>query len=301
MRILAKNIFILIALGLASCTSKTIDKQARQAKAQVRTTRVEQGYIPDYLRFSGKTIYLNNNNIVAPISGYITKLNVSPADKVKKGDELFLIQSRESYALSNSNPGTAPYGGIKIKAPADGVINRLVVFQSPVYVDAGSTLCNIVETGSLYASVEIPFEYVSYAKQGNKCKIILPDNTMLYATFSKVLTCMNEGSQTLNVLAKINMDKIIPEGMIVEVLLEKGSTDKSQLLDKKCVMSDALMKDSWVMKLINDSTAVRVDVKVGRQDHEKVEILSPVFSTSDKIISQGAYGLDGTALVEVIN
>ncbi|NOY50617.1 MAG: HlyD family efflux transporter periplasmic adaptor subunit [Chlorobi bacterium] len=301
MRILAKNIFILIAAGLASCTSQTTDKQVRQARAQVRTTIVEQGYLPDYLVFSGKTIYLNNNNIVAPISGYITKLNVKPADKVKKGDELFLMQSRESYALNNSSPNASGYGGIKIKAPADGVINRLVIFRSPVYVDAGSTLCNIVETGSLYASVEIPYEYVSYARQGNKCKIILPDNTICYATFSKVLSRMNEGSQTLNVLAIINTDKIIPEGMIVEVVLEKGIPAKSQLLDKKCVISDALMKNLWVMKLINDSTAVRVDVKVGRQNHEKVEILSPVFNTSDKIISQGAYGLDGTALVEVIN
>jgi hypothetical protein len=297
---LVKNIFIIIAVGLVSCTNHIPEKQIRQAKAQVRTTRIEQGQLSDYLSFSGKTVYLNNNNIVAPIRGYITKLNIKPADKVKKGDELFVIQSRESYALKNSNSPASHYGEIRINAPAKGVINRLIVFQTPVYVDAGSTLCNIVETGSLYASVEIPFEYVSFAKQGSKCEIILPDNTKLSATFSKTLTQMNESSQTLNVLAKINSKEILPENMVIQVNLNYDLNTQSQIIDKNCVLTDALMKEFWVMKLINDTTAVKVKVATGKQNHEQVEIISPVFDKNDSFISEGGYGLGDTVFVQMI-
>ena len=59
------------------------------------------------------------------------------------------------------------------------------------------------------------------------------------------------------------------------------------------------MTEFWVMKLINDSTAVQVPVTVGNQTHDQVEIISPVFSNDVRLIDQGAYGLSDTVLVKV--
>ena len=60
------------------------------------------------------------------------------------------------------------------------------------------------------------------------------------------------------------------------------------------------MTKYWVMKLINDTTAVSVSVKIGTQTYKNVEILEPQFLLSDKIVSQGAYGLEDTTCVNVI-
>jgi uncharacterized NAD(P)/FAD-binding protein YdhS len=52
------------------------------------------------------------------------------------------------------------------------------------------------------------------------------------------------------------------------------------------------------MKMINDSTAVKVPVKTGLETGEKVEIISPDFSPQDRILVSGNYGLADTAKVK---
>jgi hypothetical protein len=54
------------------------------------------------------------------------------------------------------------------------------------------------------------------------------------------------------------------------------------------------------MKLINDSTAVKVPVKTGIVNDTEIEILSPVFSLSDRLINSGSYGLPDTSKVNII-
>ena len=54
------------------------------------------------------------------------------------------------------------------------------------------------------------------------------------------------------------------------------------------------------MKLIDSITAVKVPVKKGIETTDKVEILSPVLSDSDKILITGNYGLEDTAKVKII-
>ena len=60
------------------------------------------------------------------------------------------------------------------------------------------------------------------------------------------------------------------------------------------------MENYWVMKLINDSTAIKVPVERGISADSKVEILSPHFALNDRIINSGNYGLGDTAFVKII-
>jgi uncharacterized NAD(P)/FAD-binding protein YdhS len=60
-----------------------------------------------------------------------------------------------------------------------------------------------------------------------------------------------------------------------------------------------MQKNFWVMKLINDSTAVRVPITKGIETTDRIEILSPKFSTSDKFLLTGNFGLSDTAKVKV--
>jgi hypothetical protein len=60
-----------------------------------------------------------------------------------------------------------------------------------------------------------------------------------------------------------------------------------------------MMQKFWVMKLINDSTAVKVLVKTGLKNKDVVIISEPLFSSTDRILSSGNYGLADTAFVNV--
>jgi hypothetical protein len=53
------------------------------------------------------------------------------------------------------------------------------------------------------------------------------------------------------------------------------------------------------MQLINDSIAIKVPIKKGIELSDKVEILQPVFGSSDRILLTGNYGLSDTAKVTI--
>jgi hypothetical protein len=63
------------------------------------------------------------------------------------------------------------------------------------------------------------------------------------------------------------------------------------------VLSDETENNFWVMKMIDSVTAVKIPVKKGLSTQDRVEILSPVFSPSDRILVSGNYGLPDTAKV----
>ncbi len=129
--------------------------------------------------------------------------------------------------------------------------------------------------------------------------ITLPDNTIHKAQFTKSLTSMNVLSQTQTILAKLNENLLLPENMIVKVSIVKGSAGNKQVLPKTCILSDEMMKEFWVMKLINDSTAVKIPVIIGNKNSVNSEVILPQFNPSDRIINSGNYGLADTALVKI--
>jgi 3-phosphoglycerate kinase len=83
------------------------------------------------------------------------------------------------------------------------------------------------------------------------------------------------------------------------VILTTSEQKNANLLPKASVLSDEMMQEYWVMKLLNDSTAVKVPVKIGEKSKDEIEIVSPVFTEADKILIKGNYGLPDTARVVI--
>jgi hypothetical protein len=55
------------------------------------------------------------------------------------------------------------------------------------------------------------------------------------------------------------------------------------------------------MKMTDSTTAVKIPVVKGLETGNKVEIISPVLNTTDKILLKGNYGLPDTAKVWIEN
>jgi multidrug efflux pump subunit AcrA (membrane-fusion protein) len=297
---------IALALALASCGSKT-ETQSEEAimpKTPVEVVTIGSGSINDDLTLFGTTIYLKRNLVTTPIPAFITQVNVKLGDKVSKGDLLYVLQSKESRALgtdvSKIDSTLKNFGIIKVTASATGIISTLDKQQSGDYVLEGTQLCTIAESKDLAFQVNVPYEFTASTKTGNSCTIILPDNTQHSAIFTKALTTMNVTAQTQTILATSNEKLFLPENMIVKVGISKGNQNKKQVLPKSCVLSDEMMKEFWVMKLVNDTTAIKVPVTIGNKNAGQIEILSPQFSRTDKLISKGNYGLPDTALVSIV-
>jgi multidrug efflux pump subunit AcrA (membrane-fusion protein) len=97
----------------------------------------------------------------------------------------------------------------------------------------------------------------------------------------------------------VNSNHAIPQDLIAKVKILKTAVNNAETLPKSAVLSDETQTKNWVMKMINDSTAVKVPVKTGIEKGDTVQIISPRFSPNDKILSGGNYGLPDTAFVTV--
>lgn len=301
-------LYLVIAVvpALAACNTSADDKPTDASlnpETTVEVTSIAHGAVEDKLLLAGTTVYLKRNTVVAPIPAFITGVHVKLGDRVNRGDVLFELESKERRALGNSagklDPGLANFGRLQVKATASGIISTLDKQQPGDYVLEGAPLCTIAASSDLAFQVNVPFEYIAFTAPGKKCTIILPDSTVLRATFTTPLTTMNPVSQTQTILARSQESLFLPENMIIRVLVGRNDNENRQLLPKESVLSDELMKRFWVMKLINDSTAIKVPVTIGNKNNEVVEVLAPEFSPDDRIISTGNFGLPDTASVQV--
>jgi hypothetical protein len=243
--------------------------------------------------------------VSSSIPAFVTAVNVKLGDKVSKGDILYVLQSKESRALGNDvakiDSSLTNFGIVKIRASASGIISTLDRQQVGEYVLEGTQLCTIAESNDLVFQVNVPFEFTNLTKIGSRCTLILPDNSVHSATFTRALTTMNVAAQTQTILAKSNENLFLPENMIAKVGISKNAHSNKQTLPKSAVLSDEMMREFWVMKLMNDSTAVKIPVTIGNKNNQKIEVLSPQFNRYDRIISIGNYGLSDTAQVKISN
>lgn len=295
------TLFFLISL-ITACGDTAINTEKDIVpKTPVTVVSITNGSIDDELSFLGTSFYMQRNLVVSSIPAFITQVNIKLGDKVNKGQILYILQSKESRALSSSSidPSLKNFGIVQVTASASGIITTLDKQQPGDYVLEGTQLCTIAESNDLVFQVNVPFEYTNRTKIGNKCTVILPDNSKYNAVFTKALTAMNVTAQTQTILASCKENLFLPENMIVKVLVNNTSNVKNQILPKSCVLSDEMMNNFWVMKLINDSTAIKVPVTIGNKNSEKIEVLSPIFDSKDRIISTGNYGLEDHSSVEI--
>lgn len=259
----------------------------------VTLTHAAFGRIEKEVIFSATTVYQNKSVVGAPIPAFITEALVQPGSRVKAGETLYRIESKEQHALGNGSHAVIP-----IKAERDGIVLD-VQQQAGSYVTEGTVLCSVAEIESLVFEIHVPYEQQRYAHRGSKCRLELPDGTRLTATVQAPLATMNTASQSERVIARAKAP-FLPEGMNVKaVFLESDSSSEGMILPKSAVQSDETLTKYWVMKLADDSTAVRVPVAVGNSNASEIEIESDALSPQDRIILTGGYGLEEGARVVV--
>lgn len=287
-------------LALTSCNEQVATKNERMPLVSVKTTLVQQGEIEDNIILNGKTIYLKKNPVVSPIAGYVVNAQVKYGDEVKRDDVLFEVQTKEGKALENSNISGSNIGIVKVLAPSNGFINELNINETGGYVVEGSLLCSIVENKDLVIQVNVPFEYNSLIKTGTMCTLFLADDSKFSGSVFRLLPVINEVNQTQNVLIKPNTTRQLPENLNLRVQFINTKHSNSFLLPKEAVMTNETQSEFWVMKIMNDSIAIKVPVVKGIQNDSVVEILSPDLNKNDMVIREGAYGLPDSTVVKIV-
>jgi len=293
------------ALLLYACGGKPVAVDAQPAAPQtpIQVTSVAQASLADVIVLNATSSYIEKSYIKATTSGYLQQSGIQMGSTVRKNQFLFSVITKEARAIGNTinqlDPGFKFSGLSTIRADVSGFVTQ-VNHQKGDYVQDGEALAVISNQNSLVFLLDLPYEYRGITRNGNALEVILPDGEVLKGSITSALSTVDSVAQTQRLMIKVSAAHLIPENLIGKVKLVKSAVNNVQSLPKAAVLTNETEDIFWVMKMSNDSTAVKTIIKKGMEDAKLIQILSPLFSPADRIITSGNYGLADTAKVKII-
>lgn len=301
----AKWLFALfVGLLLYGCNSaNTVNSNdIPEVRTPVTVTSVANVSLDEYIELNATSSFLQQNFVKSNLNGYIQKSNIKFGDRVHRGEVLLVLKTKEASAIGNAVnqlDSSFKFSGVNVlRAGVSGYVLQLN-HQQGDYVQDGEQLAMISDSKSFVFVMNVPYEDKPYVSIGKKVQVILPDAEVLEGTISSSMPLVDSVTQTQSYSIKVNPGHPVPQDLIAKVKILKSSISNAATLPKSAVLSDETQTNYWVMKMINDSTAIKVPVKTGFEKGDTVQIISPQFSPDDKILSGGNYGLSDTALVTV--
>ena len=299
--------FFFLAAFLACHQKETAGEEEEVSQEDIQTpvtvTTVSIEPLNDYIELNATSSFLQDNIVKSNINGYIKAVNTKVGQYTNAGKILFTLKTKEAESLGNTvnklDPSFQFSGVVNIVASQSGYITQLD-HQPGDYVQDGEQLAVISNSKSFGFVLNIPYEYRRYVSIGKTVDVELPDGTNLKGTVASFMPTIDSISQTQGALIKVSGSTSMPENLIAKVRLLKSSKAAALSVPKAAVLTDEAQTSFWVMKMIDSVTAVKVAIVKGMETGDRVEIIRPQFSTSDKILLNGNYGLPDTAKVKIV-
>ena len=297
---------LLLPICFYACKSNTEATTAdvpKETVTPVTVTGITREPITEYIELNATSVFLQKNFVKANTGGYVEAVNTQIGKFVSKGQLLFTVKTKESQSIGNAitelDPSFKFTGVNKIVASTSGYITQLG-HQTGDYVQDGEQLAVISDRNSFVFLLNIPYELHRYVAAQKNVDLVLPDSTTLKGTIISSMPSMDSASQTESYVIKTDGSTSIPENLIARARIIKLHKDNVQSVPKAAVLTNDIQSEYWVMKMIDSSTAVKVDIQKGIATKDRIEILSPLFSPEDKILVTGNYGLGDTAKVKIV-
>jgi multidrug efflux pump subunit AcrA (membrane-fusion protein) len=304
----SKYTFILVSLFglivLNSCKKDTASLNTKKAAIEVTAVPVSQQEIKEYLTFNGVTVYQSKEDIRASVTGYISGMRYKIGDRIRAGQIFSYVRTKEQDALRDAlkiDSSLAKFiSPITIKSNVTGIIKNLNVNTND-YIAEGEIIATIVQPSSLMVKVNVPYEYEDYVQLNAQCWVLLPNGKTLDATITDVLPTVDAVSQSQTFLIDLPDAEDLPENLNVQVkLIQKESSD-ALTIPKNAVQTNELLTEFWVMRIVNDSLALKVSVLPKLKNDSLIQVQSDNLKLKDLIILEGAYQMQDSTIVKVLN
>ncbi|KIO76421.1 hypothetical protein TH53_15255 [Pedobacter lusitanus] len=300
------NVLLIALTGsfLVSCQHSTqpAEEETVSPETPVQVVTIANAGLSEDVILNATSTYLEKSFVKANTNGYLQSSAIQPGTVVSSNQVLFKIMTKEARAIGNSinqlDPGFKFSGISTIRAEKSGYVIQ-VNHQKGDYVQDGEALATLINQSSLVFLLDLPYEMRGVLLQHKTLELTLPDGEKLKGEVTSALPAVDSLAQTQRMIIKVNATHPIPENLIAKVKVVKSAVSNVQVLPKSAVLTNETEDEFWVMKMINDSTAVKTVVKKGMEDGKSIQIVSPVFSAKDRLITIGNYGLADTAKVKI--
>lgn len=293
---------ILFLMIFISCKKEVAISKESEIIVPVTVTSIDTTKIDDYEAVSGSISYVVKTPIKSILTGYITSVHVKTNDLIPRGKTLFTIKTKEAIALGNDVnklDSNLHFGGpLSIKSSTAGYVTAMNV-EKGNYVQEGDILTIVNDLESYGVVINVPFELKQYIKLNSTLTVYLPDGSTISSTVKQFIPSVDIGSQMQSVFLKLDTKENLPENLIVTVRIPKSQKASMISLPKTAILSNEIETEYWTMKLINDSTAVKVPVEIGLKNQERTEIIAPQFELKDQFLTSGNFGVGDTLKVKI--
>ena len=295
--------YVLCSALLMSCAGddpSTLDEGAT-SRIPVTVVHVANGPIGNSVLLNATAQYLRKNAVRSNVTGRVERAHFALGDRVTTGQLLYELLTKEAEALGSIAAQDSSFrvrGSIRITAPTSGVVVQMDKLLHD-YVSDGDQLAVIADAASSVFVVNVPYELNRVVRIGSDLRIILPDSSTIEGRITIPLSTMDALSQTQGFVVEPNGSRVFPEGLVGSLRLMVDEHTDGQIVPAQCVLGNEEMTRFWVMRLIDDSTAVKVPITRGIADHDRVEIMEPRFAPEDRLVLTGGYGMDDTARVVI--
>lgn len=295
----------LVLTAMYSCNGgqPTAGNDPVAAQSSVTVTTIDNSPLADSIVLSATSAFLQKNYVSANANGYIQKVGIQAGTYVGKGQLMFTIKTKEAQSIGNTInvlDSTFKFTGTNsIRASTAGFVTQLL-HQAGDYVQDGEQLAIISDKESFAFVMQLPYELRAVIRNNQNLLLTLPDGERLNGHIARILPSVDTLSQTQGIVIKVNSTHLIPENLVAKASVAKNVRSSAASFPKSAILSNETQDEFWVMKLINDTTAVKTPIKKGIESAGRVEILSPKFAAGDRVAVSGNYGLADTAKVKIV-
>lgn len=271
----------------------------RVAGTPVQIVHPKHADITEFIDLNANTVFLNKEIVRATFQGFIENIYKNIGDEVKAGETLLLIKTKESAADDSLrlNLGNETFRGfVKLRARSDGVLTALN-YHSGDFISDGEEIAIISNPSSLRISLNVPYQYAGKIRRNERCSVFLPDGRKLTAAIQTIIPSIDPSSQTQTFLLKIDNRVNLPENLNVNARIPLRTVKEALAVPRSAIMSNETLDQFWIMKLLNDTIALRLNIRKGIENDSLVQVAGPKLDISDRIISGGAFGLPDTAKI----
>ncbi len=305
MQLIQNYRIILFAIILLPASCKQKEMAAEEATVPIKTAvtivQPTRQSLTDFLELNGNTVFQKKVVVRANIAGYIIQIPWKVGDRIASGSVFCSIKTKEQDALKSIDlrePSLKQFQQpIKITTSAAGFITA-VNYIAGDFVNEGDVIATVTIPSSLVLAVNVPYEYHAFVYNGRSCQVVLPDGKKINTAITLSVPVIDAASQTQQYFIHLPASDQLPENMNLLVRIPMKQKLNALCLPLTAIQTNETQDEFWVMKLVNDSLALRIPVTVGSQNDSLKEVESGI-TASDKIIVKGGYGLADSALVSV--
>lgn len=291
---------MLLIISFSACKKKVKVVSEKKAPISVSVVSVTENDIKEYLTFNGVTQYQKKENIRSNVTGYISWMEYKIGDNIRSGQTFVSVRTKEQDALKEAvkiDSSLAKFvNPITIKSNATGIFTVLNVTRND-YVAEGDVLATVVQPKSLVIQVNVPYEYEDAIQIGSSCEIVLQNGKSLHAKVTGTLPTIDPVAQSQIFLIALP-DANLPENLNVQVKTIYKEDTTAITIPKTALQTNELLTEFWVMKVVNDSLAVKQKVIPFLRNDSLVQVKSENLKINDLVITEGGYQMQDSTIVK---